>query len=204
MLGRAAMRKESDIVWDLLLSNPEFTDGSTVFSPEHGNYVTPGTPINTETLAAGYEAMASQTSDSGESLSLVPKFLIVGPKQSLAAYQYTSSAYTPNKPGDVADPRNQNLTVIVEGRIKDYRWYLVADPADMNSIDYAYLEGEEGVFIETREGFEVDGLETKARLVFGASWVDYRGVYLNAGAATPAALGAPQAAKASSTDAKTK
>jgi len=204
MLGRAAMRKESDIVWDLLLSNPEFTDGSTVFSPEHGNYVTPGTPINIETLAAGYEAMASQTSDSGEALSIVPKFLIVGPKQSLAAYQYTSSAYTPNSPGAVNDPRNQNLTVIVEGRITDYRWYLVADPADVNSIDYAYLEGEEGVFIETREGFEVDGLETKARLVFGASWVDYRGVYLNTGAPTPAALGAPQAAKASSTDAKNK
>lgn len=200
MLGRAAMRKESDIVWSLLLSNPDFTDGSTVFSPEHGNYTNPGTPINTESLALGREMMASQTSANGEALSIVPRFLIVGPKQSLAAYQYTSSNYTPNTPAGINDSRNPNLIVIVEGRITDYRWYLVADPADVNSIDYAYLEGEEGVFMETREGFEVDGLETKARLVFGATWVDYRGAYLNTGAPTPAALAAPgggtQAAKA--------
>ncbi|VVP57173.1 prohead protease/major capsid protein fusion protein [Pseudomonas fluorescens] len=199
MLGRAAMRKESDIVWDLLLSNPELPDGNTVFSVEHGNFTTPGTPINTESLALGREMMASQTSESGEALSIVPRFLIVGPKQSLAAYQYTSSNYTPNTPAAINDSRNANLVVIVEGRIVDYRWYLMADPADVNSIDYAYLEGEEGVFIETREGFEVDGLETKARLVFGATWVDYRGAYLNLGAPTPAALAAPgggtQAAK---------
>ena len=44
-----------------------------------------------------------------------------------------------------------------------------------------YLEGEQGVFTETREGFEVDGLEVKARLVFGAAWIDYRGAYKNPG-----------------------
>jgi len=38
------------------------------------------------------------------------------------------------------------------------------------------------VFTETREGFEVDGMEIKARLVFGAGWIDYRGAYKNPGA----------------------
>jgi hypothetical protein len=52
----------------------------------------------------------------------------------------------------------------------------------IDTFEYAYLEGEPGVFTETREGFEVDGMEIKARLVFGAAWIDYRGAYKNPGA----------------------
>ena len=45
------------------------------------------------------------------------------------------------------------------------------------------LEGQEGVFIETRMGFDVDGVEIKARLDFGAKAIDWRGLYKNPGVA---------------------
>ncbi len=48
-------------------------------------------------------------------------------------------------------------------------------------MEYAYLEGEEGVYLETQQGFEVDGVATKARLDIGAGALDWRGVYKNAG-----------------------
>ena len=52
----------------------------------------------------------------------------------------------------------------------------------VDTVEYAYLEGEQGLFTERREGFEVDGVEIKARHVFGAKAIDWRGMYKNAGA----------------------
>jgi hypothetical protein len=59
---------------------------------------------------------------------------------------------------------------------------LIADPATIDTIEYAYLEGEEGVFTEQRVGFEVDGIEVKGRLDFAAKAIDWRGMYYNPGA----------------------
>ena len=62
-------------------------------------------------------------------------------------------------------------------------WFLVASPAAIDTIEYAYLEGQEGVALETRMGFDVDGVEIRARLDFGAKAIDWRGLYKNPGVA---------------------
>ena len=71
---------------------------------------------------------------------------------------------------------------MVDGRITGNSWHLAATPTLVDTIEYAYLEGEEGLFTETRQGFEVDGLQIKARHVFAAKAIDWRGLYKNAGA----------------------
>ena len=48
-------------------------------------------------------------------------------------------------------------------------------------LEYAYLAGAPGPQIETRVGFEVDGVQLKVRLDFGGGFVDWRGWYTNAG-----------------------
>ncbi|EKA31939.1 hypothetical protein PABE173_6501, partial [Pseudomonas aeruginosa ATCC 25324] len=126
-------------------------------------------------------AMRKQKSKAGHFLNLAPEFLVVGPDKELEAFQFTSSNYVPAKNADINDSRNASLTVIVDARITGNQWYLYAAPGVVDTFEYAYLEGEQGVFTETREGFEVDGMEIKARLVFGAAWIDYRGAYKNAG-----------------------
>lgn len=132
-------------------------------------------------LAAARAAMRKQKSKAGHFLNLAPEFLVVGPDKELEAFQFTSSNYVPAKNADINDSRNASLTVIVDARITGNQWYLYAAPGVVDTFEYAYLEGEQGVFTETREGFEVDGMEIKARLVFGAAWIDYRGAYKNAG-----------------------
>ena len=62
------------------------------------------------------------------------------------------------------------------------RVLLVGDPALIDTLEYCYLEGQQGVYIETRQGFEVDGVEIKARMDFGAAAIDYRGLQKSAGA----------------------
>ncbi|WP_448682591.1 prohead protease/major capsid protein fusion protein [Pseudomonas nicosulfuronedens] len=181
-LGNAAAQTESDLIWALLLGNPNFTDGSPLFDANHGNLAAAGGAINTTTLAAARAAMRKQKSKAGHFLNLGPEYLVVGPDKELEAYQFTSSQYVPAKNADINDSRNTALTVIVDARITGNQWYLYAAPGVVDTFEYAYLEGEQGVFTETREGFEVDGMEIKARLVFGAAWIDYRGAYKNPGA----------------------
>lgn len=181
-LGAAAAQTESDLIWALLLGNPNFTDGAPLFDASHGNLAAAGGAINTTTLAAARAAMRKQKSKAGHFLNLGPEYLIVGPDKELEAFQFTSSQYVPAKNADINDSRNTALTVIVDARITGNQWYLYAAPGVVDTFEYAYLEGEQGVFTETREGFEVDGMEIKARLVFGAAWIDYRGAYKNPGA----------------------
>ena len=181
-LGNAAAATESNVVWALLLGNPTFTDGVPFYDAGHANLAASGGAINTTTLAAARAAMRKQKSKAGEFLTLAPEYLVVGPDKELEAYQFTSSNYVPAKNADINDVRNASLTVIVDARITGNQWYLFAAPGSIDTFEYAYLEGEQGVFTETREGFEVDGMEIKARLVFGAAWIDYRGAYKNPGA----------------------
>jgi len=181
-LGNAAAATESNVVWALLLGNPNFTDGVPFYHADHGNLAASGGAINTTTLAAARAAMRKQKSKAGEFLNLSPEFLVVGPDKELEAFQFTSSVYVPAKNADINDVRNASLTVIVDARITGNQWYLFSAPGSIDTFEYAYLEGEQGVFTETREGFEVDGMEIKARLVFGAGWIDYRGAYKNPGA----------------------
>jgi phage major head subunit gpT-like protein len=181
-LGNAAAQTESDVVWALLLGNPNYTDGTAIFHANHGNLAASGGAINTTTLAAARASMRKQKTKGGAFLNLAPEYLVVGPDKELEAYQFTSSNYVPAKNADINDSRNAALTVIVDARITGNQWYLYASPGVVDTFEYAYLEGEQGVFTETREGFEVDGMEIKARLVFGAGWIDYRAGYKNPGA----------------------
>lgn len=180
-LAQAARQTESNIVWGLILGNPLWIDGFAIYSTQHGNIAASGGPINVATLAAARAAMRKQKGINGTNyINITPKYLVVGPDKELEAYQYTSANYVPVTNGTINPVQNTTLQVIVEPRIQGNEWYLVGDGAD--TFEYAYLEGENGMFTETREGFEVDGLEVKARLVFGANFVDYRSMYKNPGA----------------------
>lgn len=180
-LAQAARQTESNIVWGLILGNPLWIDGLAIYSTQHGNIAASGGPINVATLAAARAAMRKQKGINGTNyINITPKYLVVGPDKELEAYQYTSANYVPVTNGTINPVQNTTLQVIVEPRIQGNEWYLVGDGAD--TFEYAYLEGENGMFTETREGFEVDGLEVKARLVFGANFVDYRSMYKNPGA----------------------
>ena len=51
-----------------------------------------------------------------------------------------------------------------------------------DTIEYCYIDGQEGVYQESRVGFNPDGIEFKARIDFGCAWVSHRGWVKNNGA----------------------
>ena len=116
-------------------------------------------------------------------LNLQAEFLIVPAALETKAQQIVAEILSA-KSSDV-NPFAGTLTVIVEPRLDEKSgssWYLAAAPSRIDTIEYAYLTGEEGVYIETQQGFDVDGEKITARLDFGAGVNDHRGLFKNAGA----------------------
>lgn len=184
MLGRAAADLESTTAWAVLLSNPDMSDGVDLFHADHGN-LPDASAINEGGLKAAKLAMRKQRSLAAKSadreyLNLEPKFLMVGPDKEVEAAKMLTAVMA-TATGDVNVFAN-SLELIVESRITGNKWFLSADPAQIDTVEYAYLEGEEGIYTEQRIGFEVDGIEVKGRLDFAAKAIDWRGLVYNAGA----------------------
>jgi HK97 family phage prohead protease len=181
MFGRKAADLESDLVYGTLLANPIMGDGKTLFHVDHGNLASSGTAINVTSISAGEVAMSQQKNDDGNILSLRPEYLIVGSLQKVAA-QIFLTAVNAAKTSDV-NPYPGTLQLVVEPRITGYQWFLATAPDAFETIVLAHLDGQEELFTETRVGFDVDGVEEKARLDVGAAAIDHRGLYRNPGAA---------------------
>jgi len=174
----SARQTESDLIWNLFLLNPNYIDGTPIFVAGHNNLGS-AAAINLTSLNAARVAMRTQKGiDKKTFITVTPKYLVVGPAKEMEAQQFLSTNYVAAQNGNI-NVFAGTLELIVEPRITDNSWYLVGDG---DTFEYGYLEGEGGLVTDTREGFEVDGLEVKARLVFGAGWVDYRYAYKNPGA----------------------
>jgi hypothetical protein len=180
-MANAAAQKQSDLVYAILTGNPVMGDGAVLFHSTHANLAASGTVIDITNMGKARAAMRKQKSPGGSFLNLTPKFLVVGPDKEQEALQITSSAFNPNQTSNINVWKGLIDPPIVEGRLTGNQWYLFASPAQIDTIETAFLDGEE-LFTETRQGFEVDGMQTKVRMVFGAKAIDYRGMYKNAGA----------------------
>ncbi|MGA1800198.1 prohead protease/major capsid protein fusion protein [Sphingomonas sp. 4RDLI-65] len=181
MFGRKAADLESDLVYGILLSNPNMGDGNPLFSTALGNLAATGSAITVASVSAGETAMLQQKNDEGGYITIRPEFLIVGPLQKVAAQAFLT-AVTAQQTSNV-NPYPGNLQLIVDPRITGYQWFLSASPDAFDTIVLAHLDGQEELFTETRVGFDVDGVENKARLDVGAAAIDRRGFYRNPGAA---------------------
>ncbi|EYC51705.1 peptidase U35 [Hylemonella gracilis str. Niagara R] len=182
MIAAEAAALESDIVYGILTGNATMSDTKALFHVDHGNLAGAGAAITDVTLGAARAAMRKQTGAKGRVLNLTPDFLIVGPDKEGEANKYTSAQFVAAKSADVNPAYNTSLEVVVEARLTGNQWYMAATPALIDTVEYSYLEGEEGLFTERKDGFEVDGLLIKARHVVAAKAIDWRGLYKNAGA----------------------
>lgn len=181
MIGAEAAATQADVVYGILSANAVMSDSVALFHATHGNLPT-AAAITDVTLGVARAAMRKQTGPKGRVLNLTPDFLIVGPDKESEANKYTSSQFVAAKSVDINPAYNTSLEVIVEPRITGNKWYLSATPQRVDTVEYAFLEGEDGLYTEQRQGFEVDGLEIKARQAFAAKAIDWRGMQYNSGA----------------------
>lgn len=186
MYGNSIAQLESDVVWGVITANPTMADGNALFHTTHKNLAGTGAALAVEAVGAARAAMAKQTGlDKKTVLNVRPAFLIVPASLELKAEQMVAQNLVPAATSNVVPQSIRTLAPISEPRLdaaSETAWYLAASPNQIDTIEYAYLEGQQGAYIETRNGFDVDGVEIKCRLDFGAKAIDWRGLYKNPGA----------------------
>lgn len=183
--GASAADLESDIVYSILMDNPDMADGVDLFHADHGNLGT-ASVVSEAALAEAYRKMGQQKGLEGRLIRVLPRYILTPPGTRSVEARKQVTATTPSNTADV-NTFASRLEPIEEPRLippsGQDPWFLAADPSRIDTIEFAYLDGQEGVFTETRMGFEVDGMEIKARHDFAAKAIDHRGLYKNAGAA---------------------
>lgn len=187
--GASASRLENRTVYAQLTSNPTLSDTVALFHATHANLGTgAGSALQLSSLTTMRAAMRVQKGLQLEELNIMPTTLIVPAALESTAYQLTSNNYVPATSGAVNEFRQGGRTALdpVVEPILDANsvtaWYAAASNSQVDTIEYCYLDGAEGPVLESEPGFEVDGIQFKARLDFAAKAIDFRGLYKANGA----------------------
>jgi hypothetical protein len=182
--GEAAGRKIGDLAYAVLTANAAMGDGTALFHANHGNLGTSGV-IGSTTFAEAFKLMLLQKDIGGKRrLNIKPQFLIIPPSLSFAAEtfiktQLIGTQATPNQPNIYAG----TVQIVSEARLYDdsaTAWYLAGDKG--KTVNLFFLNGSQAPFMETKQGWDVDGVEYKVRIDAGAKAVDWKSLLKNAGA----------------------
>lgn len=188
-MGQAARRTVGNAVFALMTSNPELDDGKTLFHVDRNNLVSPGSTITTESVDGLRVLMATQKDADGNIVRVPLKYLVVPVGLGGAARTVLESQFEVG-----ASSRNNTTPNIVRNAfevVEDPRldaadpkaWYGVADPAFYDGIVVGYLDGRQEPYLESKQGWNVDGTEWKVRIDAAAAVADPIALAKNEGGA---------------------
>lgn len=182
--GSAAKRLVNKMVYAQLTGNVKMQDNIALFDTKHGNVAGTGEALSVKAIAKAITAMRRQKGITGDAtLNITPKYLVVPPELEMTAYQIVNStAAVDGVNSGVINPYKGRFVVVADAELTDPdAWYLVADASQHDTIEVTYLNGVEIPRLETRQGFDVDGIEYKVAFDVGVDAIDFRGVFKNAG-----------------------
>lgn len=188
MLGRAAGLSVEVDAYALLALNsglgPTQSDSQPLFHSNRSN-VGSTAAISAASLDADRVVMASQKDPWGnEYLDLRPAVILVPLSLGGTARVINTAQYDPDTANKLQRPNiaaGLFRDIVDTPRISGTRRYLFADPAIAPVFEVAFLEGQESPVLETKDGWNTDGAEMKARFDYGVAAVDWRGAVTNAG-----------------------
>lgn len=182
--GSAAKRLVNKMVYAQLTGDVKMQDNVALFDDKHGNVAKTGEALSVKAIAKAITAMRRQKGIQGTAnLNITPKYLVVPPELEVTAYQIVNStAAVDGTNSGVINPYKGRFVIVADAELTDPdAWYLVADASQHDTIEVTYLNGVETPRLETRQGFDVDGIEYKVAFDCGVSALDFRGLYKNTG-----------------------
>lgn len=195
--GAAMRRKQNKLVYDIFKTNPVLSDNGALFNATavstpggHANLVTAGGVPSVATLNAGYAMMARQRGleADGTALGIEPRFLIHTPNLRGTVLQLIGSTANPDAGNSgAANIWHNALTPITEPQLSavaggsDDWWFLVAGQDQVDTIEYAFLDGYEEPMIESQRSFERLAIVHRIWQPFATKALDYRGLFQNDG-----------------------
>ena len=177
-MGAGANKKVGDAVYGVLIANSAMADGQALFSAAHHNLLTGGGVPDVTKLGAADTAMGLQKDMMGNRLNIRPEYFLAPVSLRVAAETFFNSELI----GTADQPNIRNIydgafIRIYEPRLDDdsrENWYL-AGPRHMG-VRVLYLNGIKEPYMETKEGWNIDGVEHKVRFDFGVKAVSWRGL----------------------------
>lgn len=194
-MGQAAGRAVEALAYVTFLANPTLLeDSKTVFHADHNNIGSAGA-ISEALLDALRRLMAAQKGvlnqagktkgkASTQLLNIPAKTLLVPKTLELTANKLMVAEYATN---DLSNPNMiRGAFDVVASPYLDASsttaYYLLADANQYDTVMMAFLNGNQIPYLESQQGWNVDGIEYKVRIDVGAAWLDFRGAAKNAGA----------------------
>lgn len=187
---RAAGRGINRLVYRMLGMNPVIFDGAQLFTAgaPHRNLAAVAAAIGVAPVGLGRAAMRTQFNLRGnETLNIGPKFLIVPAALETVAEQFVSVNLIPTAQANI-NPFAGKLEVVVDAELDaltaqaPFPWFLAAAPEDIDTIEVTYLNGDDMPKLESQIGFDYLGIKWRIYIDYGVTVLDYRGMYMNAGA----------------------
>ncbi|HEJ1106621.1 TPA: Clp protease ClpP [Pseudomonas aeruginosa] len=190
-MGMAAKATIGDLVYAILTSNPALSDGKALFHADHKNLQTgASSALSIESLSKAKTQMATQKTEveggKPRTLNIRPAFVLTPVALEDKAKQIIRSASVPGAESNsgIENPIRNFAEVIGEPRLDDNSataYYLAARQGS-DTIEVAYLDGNELPYMEQQQGFTVDGVATKVRIDAGVAPLDFRGLQKSNGA----------------------
>lgn len=184
--GESCSRKLGDAAFSVVTANAAMGDGVALFHSTHGNLAGSVGAVGEATFGAGVLAMKTQKDIRGKRrLNIRPQYYLAPCAVEQASESFFVSEYydTTEK---AATRRNiysgSQYKRIYEPRLDDFSttaWFLLGPKG--KTIKIFFLNGNKKPYMESRQGWTVDGVEFKVRIDAAAKAIDWKAMYKNAG-----------------------
>lgn len=177
LMGRAAIRTVGDLVYAILKDNPDMGDGEALFHKTKHKNLLDAAALSIARIDAAKTAMMTQK-EGASVLNIRPAFMLTPVAMESTAKALLQAEYDPsNVDARIPNPVRNIMEVIADARLDGQsavNTYMVANPAQFDTIEVAYLDGNDTPFIEQQQGFTVDGAMFKVRMDAGVAPLSYR------------------------------
>lgn len=200
-MGDRAAALISKLVYEHLLANGNMTDGNALFSSAHSNYVT-GSGYKLSTGAAALrkalETFRKQTNADSQPIDVSPAFVLCAPEdEEYARALLRSITLAEGTTAGLATANiwgSMGMAPVVESRLSNSgysgysttAWYLIGNPAQVDTVLVAFLNGQEAprmeYFSQAQMGIDTIGVGYRVTLDCGVKALDWRGMVKMTGA----------------------
>ena len=169
-------------------TGPVMSDGFHVFDAANhqGNTsaATPGMDLSSAALQTAMTTLEKMTNTAGKRIGVKGRYLLIPPDLRWTAQVITQSQFVAGSANNDINPlAGQIIPIIVPQLTTAYQWYLLADPAQIESIEIGFLNGREEPELLVQDNptagnvFTNDEISYKIRHIYGMGWLDYRGAF---------------------------
>ena len=187
ILGNRCAKTIDKLFFTKLMSNPNFTDGKSLFSEDHNNLLDGSdTALSIEAVKNAIAQFLKQTDIAGDSIGEMPTHLVVAPEIYMLAREICESQYVVTGNTKITAQLNA-VAGIMEPVVSPYlsnasitgasskAWYMFSN--NVPALEIGFLNGNRTPTVEQADcDFEYLGLRYRCFYDLGVGVADYRGV----------------------------